>query len=162
MKTLNLYKRYCKYSKILFGIFFMSMLVCCNKENNCDTDKPLDNDGKQFSVEAYFNFPENQNKKYPDVGAKVYIYYDIPTSVFLDTDYLGNGIYDKRGKIIEPDDSYTIDGDGRMDIEYLNYKKDITIIVESNKMKPVNSYHQYSSINPPTKIVVVFTLVGLN
>lgn len=155
----NIFDKY-KYSIMGFFIALTSIMMSCNTDDNYETDKHPENNRKLFTVEAYFNFPENQNKRYPDVGAKVYIYFDIPTYEFNNSTYLGEGVYENRNRIIEPDTIYTIDGNGSIIIKNSYPEKDITIIIESNKMKPVNSFHLYSPLNPPEKIVTVFTVTN--
>lgn len=148
------------YINKIVWIFIATIFVCCSNEEKYKIQNPQEDSKQWFYIEAYYNYLENQNRKYPDTGAKVYIYFDTPTIDFFNTSYLGEGIYDKRGKITKPDQSYTINEDGVIAIEYLYPARDITIIVESNVMKPASSFHLYSPINPPTRIITVFTIIN--
>lgn len=145
--------------KMILFLLFSGILMSCHNDKMDEIEEPTE-DRSKFTIEAYYNYPNSQNIKHPDVGAKVYIYFDVPTIDFMNTNYLGNGVYDKMGLITKPDQIFEVDGNGCITIERLYLDKNITIIIESNIMKPVYSFHLYSPLNPPVKITSVVTITN--
>ena len=146
--------------KVILLFIFAGILVSCDKEENVEIESPSE-DKNKCVVEVYYSYQEAQDKKYPDINAKVYVYYDTPMTDFMGADSLGNGVFDKRGLILKPEQIFVIDVDGIITIERLYLDKDVTIMIESHRMKPVCVFQVFSPLNPLTKIVVNFTINDL-
>lgn len=73
---------------------------------------------------------DRQNEK-PDIGSNVYVYYNIDSTIFFESEYLNNGICVHKNDTIKPAQHEVIDASGYAFIKPVNTDQPVIIGVES-------------------------------
>jgi len=107
-------------------------------------DDPEESEPK-VNVFAFYETIDNPNIKNPDVGAKVFFYYEICKEDFVDFVYSDDGIFIKNDYTIEPDEQYTIGEKGKVSFIPKNMDVRATIVIESNYYKGNIAMTSFSS-----------------
>lgn len=87
---------------------------------------------KTFTVKVFYSTQEQPGILKPDIGANVYIYYDLYTMELAGSDYVAEGKFLKKNSVIIPEQSYSINTGGVIYIEPLYTDKKISIVIESH------------------------------
>lgn len=134
-------------------LFFLFLLAGCSH-----------NEEEMYNIETYvyYKLHSSLEEKFPDTGAKIYIYYDKQTSDFLHYKYEGEGILTKKDSvfggdpIIKPDQIGQVDDTGSCIIKPKYTDKIVTVIIESHMYSPQIKWVDYPSISSPIKDTAIF------
>lgn len=121
-------KMHIKQILLLFLIFGIQACTKGHEEELADNDIIL-------TVKAFYYTTESPDSEKADVGAKVYVYYDIYTIDLIDYNYISDGKFIKNNHTIIPDQNHITDFEGIVRISPIYTDKKITVVVESNYYK---------------------------
>jgi len=107
-------------------------------------DDPEESEPK-VNVFAFYETIDNPEIKKPDVGAKVFFYYEFSKERFTDLIYSGDGVFIKDDYTIKPDEQYTISEKGEVSFIPQNMDVKATIVIESNFYKGNIAMTSFSS-----------------
>ena len=142
-------------------LFLFSILVLTL---SCSDDTVLKESEKVIlEVNVFYTTKENLNVQIPDAQSKVFIYYGYYSADFANFSYQEAGRLKKwDDSIVLPDQSATIEANGKAIIQLEQTDKRFTILIESNYYKRItlNSYSEmvYSYLDSQENIV--FTIVS--
>lgn len=126
---------------------FASLLFSCSKDENIAMDEPV-----YFDVQAYYKVKTNQQDPFPDVGAKIYVYYGIDERDVILFDY-SEGVFSKDAIKIFPEQTAVIDRNGHALLSPKYEDRKVMILAESNYYK--NHLLEVSYPSSSEKIVQV-------
>jgi len=115
--------------KKIISILVFSIAVFTSCYDDADDQEP------KVNIFAFYETIDNPGVKKPDVGAKVFFYYQLGKEDFTDLIYSGDGIFIKDDYIIKPDEQYTIGEKGEVSFIPQDMEVRATIVIESNYYK---------------------------
>lgn len=137
-------------------IFFLLILMACSKDNQTDPDT------YNIETHVFYQLDSPIEQNYPDVGAKVFVYYDKLVYDFMNYSYEGEGIFIKKDSIyngdpmIKPDQTAVVDGLGNSIITPQYTDKEFLVVVESNIYSPQLQSTDFPSAKGPIKHTLIF------
>ena len=128
-------------------LFFL-LIVIASLLTSCSNDARvgLEPENEIPTIEIHVVYTINYNDRIPDVGSKVYLYYDINVAADLTRySYEGDGVFIKGENIVHPDSMSVIDEKGDAILFLKHTDKEFTILTESCYHYPrkIFSYHPY-------------------
>lgn len=116
-------------SVILFSLF------------SCDTSKDEFVENKQnYRVDVKVEYVQ-RSEYFPDIGSKIYIYFNCKQENFTGLQYDGEGVFSSEAKTIKPDTTYVVDFEGIASLDFEGYLGvEFCIVVESEKKKGIKGF----------------------
>ncbi len=125
--------------KILFLPLILLMLSCGE-----DAKEII---ASNITVEAYYTTIENPNKLIPDVGARVFVYYDFYSLELAEYTFRADGSLANGDSIIAPNQKAVVDANGKVILTPLYYNKKFIILVESSYYQGRIAHSSYTAAN---------------
>lgn len=153
--------------KLLYFLIILPLFIFCSCSNDEEEADPTNKEFDTVLVSHVFIKKTNQNKEIAEMGAKVFVYYNVKQTdfhSFTEDHYLGDGVFNNNKESIEPDQIGITDENGTSEITLLYKDKEFTVVIESN-IYPyrTSSYYpplkEYPSYNQPViKTTYIFNL----
>lgn len=137
--------------KNLIITVLLSILIACNNNDEINGSEP----NYDVKIEVLHTLDFN-SPKYPDAGAKVYVYYGFDGNIFTFSDYEGDGKFNYEGQIFNPKQTFEISKDGKLIFTPLNLNEEITIVVQSGRYHERISSEYYPSAKRKIDSKIIF------
>lgn len=140
------------FMKNYIFLFFLFLVVSCDNETiiiEPENKEPI------IEIDAHYIPKESPNAKYVDVGARIFIYYNIRSVDLSGYSYLGNGIFSKENTSLIPDQSARII-QNPVKILPLFFDREFCIRVESGFYENSYVFSDYQSISDTIRSHIIF------
>ena len=126
--------------RLLFLFAIMALTLSCGDDTIIEEEEKNEKNEKVFfEVNCFYTTKDNSNQM-PDYQSKVYIYY-VHHVDFLNFSYLEEGKVLRRDSVVVfPDQSGTIEANGKMIIQLERIDTCFSILIEDNYYKRITTY----------------------
>lgn len=142
--------------KKLLTLFICLSLIGLNACSSDDDDNGGGETGVTLKARVQYSTDANGVDTKPDVGAKVYLFYDFDYKNANGYTYQYGGKFVKNGSTIEADQSATIgsDGNATIDARYINRR--LTVVADSKHFEGRYTPYYYSNFKENEIFAIIF------
>lgn len=107
---------------------------------SCDKDEQVEEVERGYRLCIKVEYVHRSENK-PDAGSKVYIYFNHKQEDFMPLRYDKEGIFYSEDKTIRPDDTYIVNADGMVSIDFKEHLNvEFSMAVESYKKEGLRGF----------------------